>query len=427
MKRLLAIILSALIVIAGVCPAVAASTSDTLTISASKATGERGETVTVTLSVENNPGYAALLLTIPETKGFELVSAVSGSGMGSFTQKKNMLWDSANNITKTGTLVTLTFRIGEDAEAGENTVRVNVIECHNDALNKVKFVSENIVITVLGDPLPTTETETTAEIETTPVTESETTSATESDTADVSEGETTVVTESDTADVSEGETTVATESDTADASESENSFVTEETYDGVNESETNTVTESETDKATESEPEADYGDLLKIIPTKATGKRGETVTVSLDIKNNPGYAVLVITVLQAKGIELVNVENGEDVGNITKGTNLVWDSIDNVTKTGTLVTLTFKITSEADIGNNTIEIKARECVNADYESVDIEIDPIVITVSEDGSSNSDLNDNLNGCAGCEGYAGISVFAVTLLAAAWFTFRKKDEI
>ena len=202
MKKTLAILLSAALLLSCFCMFVSASSK--LEVSASKVEGERGDTVVVTLTVDNNPGFAALLINIPTVKGFEVVSCVNGNVMRQMSVGKNILWDSASNSTKTGTLLTITFRISEDAPAGDNYISVRVAECYNDDLNSVPVEMDKIKITVLGEVLPedtTTETEeTTTEIE-------ETTTESEKITTETEE----ITTESEETTTETEETTTETE------------------------------------------------------------------------------------------------------------------------------------------------------------------------------------------------------------------------
>ena len=161
MKKLFAILLSIALLISCFVMIVSAD-STKLEVSSSSAEGEIGDTVTVTLTVTNNPGFAALLINIPSVKGFEVVSCVNGTVMRQMSVGKNILWDSASDSAKTGTLLTITFRINDNAPKGDNYIIVNAIECYNDDLNMVSVNMEKIKITVLGEEISeetTTETE----------------------------------------------------------------------------------------------------------------------------------------------------------------------------------------------------------------------------------------------------------------------------
>ena len=178
--KILAIIISVLTVMAWMLPMIAVSAEDTLVISSSSAEGERGETVEVTLTVDSNPGFAAMVITVSKSSDIEVVEVKNGTVMKSMTAGNNILWDSASNSTKTGTLVTITFLIKDSAKFGEHVITVRMNECFNETFDAVPVTIEPIVINVLGED--TEEESTTAESESESQTEPD-----ESNTEDVSE------------------------------------------------------------------------------------------------------------------------------------------------------------------------------------------------------------------------------------------------
>lgn len=167
--KVFAIIISVFTMIALMCPVLAVSADDTLVISTSKAEGKRGDTVEVTLTVDSNPGFAAMLINIPVTSGFEVVEVKNGNVMRSMTPGKNILWDSDSNSTATGTLLTVTLLITDSAEFGETVINVKMIECFNDTFGAVTVSIEPIVINVLGEE--SEEESTTSEVESESLTE----------------------------------------------------------------------------------------------------------------------------------------------------------------------------------------------------------------------------------------------------------------
>ena len=166
MKKILAIILSTALILSCFGAIAVSAVSNELTISASDAEGARGDTVTVTLNVENNPGFAALLINISGGDNFEIVSYENGGVMSQITTGKNVIWDDATNSTVTGTLLTVTIRIGNNAPLGDNTVNVRVIECYNNSGEEVVAAAESIKVTVKdGEPTDTGS----GEVEETPI------------------------------------------------------------------------------------------------------------------------------------------------------------------------------------------------------------------------------------------------------------------
>lgn len=173
--KIVSIIILIILVISCICPLMSVGAADGLIVSASSTEGERGDTVEIALTVTDNPGFASLLITVPQIDGFELVSVENGSVMRDMTYVKNILWSSATNSTSVGTLVILTFKIGENAPSGVNSFDIIVKESFNDKFNAVNVEISSVSINVIGEPLveetdasttnETTETESNAETE----------------------------------------------------------------------------------------------------------------------------------------------------------------------------------------------------------------------------------------------------------------------
>ena len=103
----------------------------------------------MSLVVNSNPGFAALLINVSEMQGIEVVNVKNGSVMATMTSGRNILWDSVSNSSSTGTLVELTFRITNSAKAGEYIINVSALECFNDSADDVTVVIDPIVINVI--------------------------------------------------------------------------------------------------------------------------------------------------------------------------------------------------------------------------------------------------------------------------------------
>ena len=149
--KILAVVIAVFMAIVFMCSIITVGAANALKINTTGAEGERGDTVKVTLNVESNPGFAALLIKIPETDGIEVVEVKNGTVMRQITVGKNILWDSSSNSKATGTLLTVTLRIGENAKSGEHVINVKVFECFNDKFEAVDVNIEPIVIRVIGD------------------------------------------------------------------------------------------------------------------------------------------------------------------------------------------------------------------------------------------------------------------------------------
>ena len=91
------------------------------------ATAVAGDTVTVTVSIVNNPGFGGMAFDLfYDTSMLELVSYEldigSGicvdSGIGTYENKVNFQYAGMSNVTGDGTLVTFTFKVKDTAEVG---------------------------------------------------------------------------------------------------------------------------------------------------------------------------------------------------------------------------------------------------------------------------------------------------------------------
>ena len=188
-------------------------------------------------------------------------------------------------------------------------------------------------------------------------------------------------------------------------------------------------------------PAAFASDALVIASEAVECERGKTVEVALVVENNPGFAALMINVSKVQGIEVVNVENGNVMSQMTSGTNILWDAASDSTVTGTLVVLTFSVSDTVELGEHTIAVNFYECFNYSLQAVSVSIAPIVINVI-DGAETDDETDDVkvvteaeattdatqddNGAGGCKAVVSGGVFFVTLIFVAVFSFRRKDD-
>ena len=141
-------------------------------------------------------------------------------------------------------------------------------------------------------------------------------------------------------------------------------------------------------------------DEVVITAPEVTAYRGGTVDVVLNVKQNPGFATLLINIADHQGIEpATEVKNDEEVKIVKNGTvlpnmtvgndvfGILWDGIKNSTVTGTMCTITFEIADDAKLGKNEIGITVKECFGYDEATdtmpeVSVNISNIVINVEE---------------------------------------------
>ena len=109
------------------------------TLSFNSVQAQAGDTVSLTLSVENNPGIAGLAVSIKyDTTALTLTNTKKGSLFSGFTAAKNFAWDESENVTEDGVLATFTFTVSETASAGDYTIEIIPRSCTNEDLDDVE-------------------------------------------------------------------------------------------------------------------------------------------------------------------------------------------------------------------------------------------------------------------------------------------------
>ncbi|MBR5537769.1 MAG: S-layer homology domain-containing protein [Clostridia bacterium] len=154
MKRLTSVLLI-LLLLAGAVPAFAADA----VISGQAGNASPGETVTVTLDLTGNPGVAAWSLTLEwdadvlrlEEQGLALSDTFSNGFLASNSDAEGQLrlaWAGLSDVTGDGTLVTLTFRVAEDAEANSGIVKVSAGGVSNENGQAVAVSTEQVRVPI---------------------------------------------------------------------------------------------------------------------------------------------------------------------------------------------------------------------------------------------------------------------------------------
>ena len=98
-------------------------------ISVSSAEGQPGDTVTVTVSLTENPGFAFINLKPVYDENVLDAPTIKSINLGGvkWTIKTSAAWSDADNTYYTGDILTLTFHIKEDAPAGDTVVSVEAL------------------------------------------------------------------------------------------------------------------------------------------------------------------------------------------------------------------------------------------------------------------------------------------------------------
>ena len=109
-----------------------------------------GETVTVEVKLENNPGVAYLLMTLRyDETVLTLVSVENGQLLKDMDQGINLAWSANEDCATDGLLCKLTFQIAENATEGAYTVKALFREAYNNNDQAVTFQVEDGIVEVV--------------------------------------------------------------------------------------------------------------------------------------------------------------------------------------------------------------------------------------------------------------------------------------
>lgn len=129
---------------AGVCQGALAA--ETPAFSASGASGEPGDEVTVDINISNNPGVVTFRLNVSyDTSALTLTGAkaksFSSATFGPLQSPLSILWNesASPNNTANGTVASLTFKINKGTAPGKYSVNVSCEEAYNFDLDDVAF------------------------------------------------------------------------------------------------------------------------------------------------------------------------------------------------------------------------------------------------------------------------------------------------
>ena len=156
-KRISALLLALLLVAFLTLPALA---GDGLTISAGSASGKAGETVKLDITVENNPGFSGMSLTVGYDPKVLTLTDVENQAGGSFApnmEKGVLTWLLGRNTQREGVFFTLCFRIDAGAKEGTYPITLslndgretNIVNEDAEAV-PVTFVSGTVTVTSGG-------------------------------------------------------------------------------------------------------------------------------------------------------------------------------------------------------------------------------------------------------------------------------------
>lgn len=176
MKKFMAIVMTVAMVISMMTVVSFAAGEPTFRLTS--ATAKAGDTVTLSMMVENNPGITACALAVTYPAGLTLTGKATNKNLFSGGQvvvggneKANpykVNWsEDFDNFYENGEFYTLTFKVADDAEAGDYEIVVSYdqADVYNADMNDVVFATVNGVITVEADePVITEPTATTIDV-----------------------------------------------------------------------------------------------------------------------------------------------------------------------------------------------------------------------------------------------------------------------
>ena len=114
------------------------------TVKFSECSARIGTTVTVDVSIVDNPGIAIASITLDYDKeALTLVSIENGEIFPTLDTGINLLWSADANCEGDGVLATLTFEVNENAKAKDYTISARVNEAYNRALEKIELSVSN--------------------------------------------------------------------------------------------------------------------------------------------------------------------------------------------------------------------------------------------------------------------------------------------
>ena len=131
MKKLITVML-ALVLCVGMM-AVAASAAGTPALAVSSATGAAGKTVEVTVSLSNNPGIAMLEFGVDYDSSRLTLEGMTTTGLDGAMASTSYIWVTTNAADSKyeGKILTITFKVKEDAAPGAADVKLTGINCGN--------------------------------------------------------------------------------------------------------------------------------------------------------------------------------------------------------------------------------------------------------------------------------------------------------
>lgn len=107
---------------------------------------------------------------------------------------------------------------------------------------------------------------------------------------------------------------------------------------------------------------------------------GDTVSIEVNLSNNPGIMYLEITPTYSAELGSPSVQNGSIMSDLTKGKQYVWTADEDVSANGNLLTMTFTVDESVIPGNYTVGFIFRSAYNYDENLVTFTVVSATVTV-----------------------------------------------
>lgn len=134
MKRILAIIISIMLIASCAFTGLTASAAGNLSLSVESKTAKRGDTVSVAVKITANSGISFLSVSPSfDSNNLTLTETVKGDVFNGMSDGKSPTFqNSGENLTKTGKLLTFTFKVNENATIKDYSISVIVRQCYDE-------------------------------------------------------------------------------------------------------------------------------------------------------------------------------------------------------------------------------------------------------------------------------------------------------
>ena len=329
----------------------------------SEVTGNGGDTVTVEVSVRNNPGILGMLLSVEYDEGvLTLTNAANGAATAELTYQSpsrlvsgcNFLWyGSRTGEVTDGTVLILTFKIAVNAHEGTYPVKVicSSQDTYDGSYNPIEAAVTDGAVTVAGQP---------------PV------------------ASYTVTFKDYNGNILKTETVEEGKAATAPADPVREGYV----FVGWDKAFSNVTGDLTVTALYEQETTGP-----KLYGSKVTALSGDTVSVEVSVKNNPGILGMLLSVEYDESVlTLTGTANGSATSALTylapsrlvSGCNFLWYGTRTGQITdGTVLILTFKVAQDAAAGTYPIELaySSEDTYDGDYYPIVAAVADGAITVS----------------------------------------------